>query len=133
MDIRTKAVATTGRLHLRDADEVLMFDGDKAVAINVFGPGSKQYAKAQTAQQNRMMDRLKRKGKADQTADEKVAENAEFLAECTESFENLEYNGLTGKALAMAVYSDNSIGFIAEQVQKYIGDWANFSTPSATN
>lgn len=134
MDIRTKAVSDTGRLHLRDAAEELMYTADgKEVAVNVYGPGSKQYAKAQAAQQNRAVDMLKRKGKTDQTAEQRRQENAEFLADCTESFENVEYDGLTGRALAIAVYSDTSIGFIADQVAKHIGDWANFSKPSATN
>lgn len=134
MDIRTKAVSETGRLHLRDAAEELMYTADgKEVAVNVYGPGSKQYAKAQAAQQNRAVDMLKRKGKTDQTAEQRRQENAEFLADCTESFENVEYDGLTGRALAIAVYSDTSIGFIADQVAKHIGDWANFSKPSATN
>lgn len=134
MDIRTKAVSATGRLHLRDAAEELMYTADgKEVAVNVYGPGSKQYAKAQAAQQNRAVDMLKRKGKTDQTAEQRRQENAEFLADCTESFENVEYDGLTGRALAIAVYSDTTIGFIADQVAKHIGDWANFSKPSATN
>lgn len=141
MDIRTKAVSETGRLHLRDAAEELMYadgpdgkpDPNLPVCVNVYGPGSKQYAKAQAAQQNRAVDMLKRKGKTDQTAEQRRQENAEFLADCTESFENVEYDGLTGRALAIAVYSDTSIGFIADQVAKHIGDWANFSKPSATN
>ena len=133
MDIRTKAVSATSRLHLRDAADELMVDNGKEVAVNLYGPGSKQFAKAQAAQQNRMLDKLKRKGKTDQTAEQKQVEQAEFLAECTESFENLELDGLTGHALAMAVYSDITIGFIADQVAKHIGDWSNFSKPSATN
>jgi len=134
MDIRTKAVSTAGRLHLRDAnDELLYAEDGKEVAVNVFGPGSKQYAKAQATQQNRMLDMLKRKGKSDQTADQKRSENAEFLADITESFENLEYDGLTGHALAFAVYSDQTIGFVADQVAKFVGEWSNFTTNSTTN
>jgi hypothetical protein len=133
MDIRTKAVQATSTLHLRDAADELMFDGDKPVTVTIYGPGSKQFAKAQQAQQNRMLDSLKRKGKTDQTAEQKRAEQAEFLTECTASFENLTYDALTGAALAKAVYSDIEIGFIADQVAKHIGDWANFSKPSATN
>lgn len=133
MDIRTKAVQATSTLHLRDAADELMYDGDKPVTVTIYGPGSKQFAKAQAAQQNRMLDILKRKGAADQTADQKRSEQAEFLAECTAEFCNLTYGDLTGAALARAVYSDIEIGFIADQVAKHIGDWANFSKPSATN
>lgn len=132
MDIRTKfSVAQTARLHLRDAGDELMYTDDgKEIAVNVYGPGSKHYARAQAAQQNRLLDKLKRKGKADQTAEQKAAEASEFLSDCTENFENLEYDALQGDALAKAVYSDLSIGFIADQVAKFLVDWANFKKVS---
>lgn len=129
MDIRTKAVQPTGRIELRDANDELM----AGVAVNVYGPGSKQYAAAQSRQQNRMIDKLKSKGKTDQTAEQKAAETAEFLADITVGFENLEYDGKEGRALALAVYSDVTIGFIADQVAKFVGDWANFTKASVPN
>lgn len=130
-DIRKFAVSPTARLVLRDAsDEPMLTEDGKEIAVNVFGPGSKQYAKAQAAQQNRMLDKLKRKGKADQTAEQKISEAAEFLTDCTESWENMDYDGLEGSQLSRAVYADQSIGFIADQVAKYIGDWANFKKGS---
>lgn len=128
MDIKSKAVQPTSRLELRDANDELMV----GVAVNVYGPGSKQYAAAQARQQNRMIDRLKKKGKTDQSAEQKAAENAEFLADVTVSFEGLEYDDLKGHDLAMAVYSDITIGFIADQVAKHCGDWQNFLQVSTT-
>lgn len=136
MDIRKFAVEPTTRLHLRDAaDELMYADGDQArpITVQLYGPGSKQYAKAQAAQHNRMVDKLKRKGKTDQSAEQIAVEKAEFLADCTAGFENLEYDTLTGDALAKAVYADTSIGFIADQVGKHLGDWANFTKGSATS
>jgi hypothetical protein len=135
MDIRKFAVEPTSRLHLRDASDELMYAGEKQtkpIAVNLYGPGSKQYARAQAAQQNRMIDKLKRKGKTEQTAEQKAAESSQFLADCTASFENLEYDALTGDALAKAVYADLTIGFIADQIAKHIGDWSNFKKPSTT-
>lgn len=132
-DIRKFAVSQTARLHLRDASDELMMAGELPMVVNLFGPGSKQYGKATAAQQNRVIDKLKRKGKTDQTAEEKSRENAEFLADCTESFENVDYNGLTGRELALAIYADSEIGFIADQVAKHLGDWGNFTKPSTTN
>jgi len=134
-DVRKFAVSPTGSLHLRDASDELMYADDdqtKPIAVNVYGPGSKQYAKAQAAQQNRMIDKLKRKGQSTQTAEQLAREKAEFLTDCTASFENLEYDALTADALAMAVYSDISIGFIADQVAKFIGDWNSFLKISQT-
>ena len=136
MDIRKLAVEQTARLHLRDASDELIFTEDtppKAVVVIVYGPGSKQYAKAQAAQQNRLVEKLRRKGKADQTAEQLMQEKAGFLADCTASFENLELDKLTGDALAVAVYSDPTIGFIADQVAKHISEWANFTKGSTTS
>lgn len=131
MDIRKFAVEATSRLVLRDANDEAMTDDGKEAAVNVYGPGSKQFAKAQSLQNNRFVARLKKKGSADQSADQKTAEQAEFLADITESFENVEVDGLKGRALALAIYSDVSIGFISDQVAKHIGDWANFTKGSA--
>ncbi|MBS0424613.1 MAG: hypothetical protein JSR71_09380 [Proteobacteria bacterium] len=136
MDIRKFAVAQTSRLHLCDANDDPMYaDEEKTrpITVNLYGPGSKQYAGAQAAQNNRMIDKLKRKGKAEQTAEQRAAEAAKFLSACTESWENMEYGDLTGDELSIAVYSDVSIGFIADQVTKHIGDWVNFTKPSTTN
>lgn len=136
MDIRKFSVEPTARLHLRDAADELMYADDdqaKPIAVNIYGPGSKQYARAQAAQQNRLLDKLKRKGKTEQSAEQIAAEKAEFLADCTAGFENMEYDALTGDALARAVYADISIGFIADQVGKHLGDWSNFTKGSATS
>ncbi len=136
MDIRKFAVSPTTRLHLRDANDEPMFADEaktQEIAVKLYGPGSKTYAKAKAAQNNRLLEKLKRKGKAEQTAEQTAEEVAELLAACTEGFEHLEYGQLTGAALAKAVYADQSIGFIADQVNKHLGDWANFTKPSSTN
>lgn len=137
-DIRKHAVEETTVLHLRDAADELMYadgpDGNpelsKPMTVVLYGPGSKPYAKAQARQSNRMVDKLKKRGKTDQTAEEKAEEIAEFLTECTKSFENIDYEGLQGDALYKAVYADRTIGFVAEQVNKHIGSWENFSKGS---
>ena len=132
MDIRKFAVEESATLELLSAaDELLTGDDGQAMTVTLNGPGSKHYARAQAARQNRMIDKLKRKGKADQSAEDKAREQAEFLSGCTKEFSaNIEYEGLTGEALFKAVYADQSIGFIAEQVEKYLGDWGNFTKGS---
>lgn len=138
MDIRKFAVVTTNRLHLRSANDELMYaegadgapDLTKPLLVHLHGPGSREYAAAQSAQQNRMVDVLKRRGKTKQSAEDSAAEHAEFLAACTASMENVEYDGLEGDALHRAVYVDRSIGFVAEQVARFLGDWGNFTTGS---
>ena len=131
-DIRKYAVEETSVLELRTADDQPMVGDDKLpMTVTIYGPGSKTYAKAQAANQNRVIDKLKRKGKADGTAEEKARDQAEFLAACTKEFSaNIEYDALAGDALFKAVYADVTIGFIAEQVGKHLGDWANFTKAS---
>lgn len=139
MDIRKFSVVPTSRLHLLDANDQPMYvqneagenDFSKPIAVNLYGPGSKPYAAAQAAKNNRMIDRLKRKGKSDLTAEQIAAEDAIFLTGCTGSWENMHYDALEGAALSKAVYEDRTIGFIAEQVGKHIGDWGNFSKASS--
>jgi hypothetical protein len=139
MDIRKFAVNPTSRLHLRDANDELMYaDGAKTlpIAVNLFGPGSKEYAKAKAAQNNRLINKMKTKGKTSQTPEEIAAESAEFLAACTESWENMQYgddpsNSPQGAALSVAVYSDRTLGFIADQVAGHLGGWSNFTKSSS--
>jgi hypothetical protein len=140
-DIRKHAVEPTSRLHLRDAaDAPLYADGEdgnpdpsKPMVAVLYGPGSKQYAKAVAARNNRLVDTLKKKGKTEKSAEEQARETADFLAACTHSLENVDYDGLEGEAKFRAVYSDTSIGFIPEQIGKHLGEWGNFKRASSTS
>ena len=134
MDFKKLAVEETSVLHLRGADEELLYEGGdtkKPVTVTLFSPGSKTYAKAQAGRNNRMMDRLKKKGKSDLSADDTTQENAIFLTACTQAMTHVELDKLEGEALFKAVYADTSIGFVGEQVGKHLGDWANFTKGSA--
>lgn len=141
MDIRKFAVEETATLHLKDANDELMYadgadgepDTSKPMRIKLYGPGSKKYAKVQAANNNKLFTRLKKKGKEDQSAEDKAQESADTLTALTHSFENINYDALAGEALHRAVYLDTSIGFIATQVNAYLNDWANFTKASATN
>lgn len=128
MDLRAAAANETSRIELTNGiGEALLDDAGNQPAITVYGPGSKEYTAAVAARNNRAMDRLRKKGKADQTPEQQVADHAAFLAACTHSFEFIERDGLTGGALYKATYSDASIGFIPEQVAVHLGEWGNFT------
>lgn len=134
MDIRKFSVSPISRLHLRDANRELMYaDEEKKlpIAVKLYGPASKEYAKAKSAQNNRLVNKMKDKGKANQTPEEMLAESAEFLAECTHSWENMHYDDLQGHALSMAVYSDRTLGFISDDVAAHLGSWSNFTKSSS--
>lgn len=133
-DITTLSAADTSIVELVGGDDAPLYDDKgKRLSITVYGPGSKVYQRAQARQQNQLMDKIKKRGKMDQSAEEKLAEQAEFLAACTVSFNHFTYppaEGLEGAALFRKAYEDPSIGFIAAQVAAHINDWANFTTSS---
>ena len=85
-DITKLAATETSTVELVGGDDAPLYD-DKGqrLSITVYGPGTKVYQRAQSRQQNLLVDKIKKRGKMDQTAEEKLAEQAEFLAACTVS------------------------------------------------
>ena len=134
-DITKLAATETSIVELVGGDDAPLYDDKgKRLTITVYGPGTKVYQRAQQRQQNQLMDKIKKRGKMDQTAEEKLAEQADFLAACTVSFNGFAYppaDGLEGQDLFRKAYADPSIGVIAAQVAAHINDWANFTKSSA--
>ena len=134
-DITKLAATETSIVELVGGDDAPLYD-DKGqrLSITVYGPGTKVYQRAQARQQNLLVDKIKKRGKMDQSGEEKLAEQAVFLAACTVSFNGFTYppaDGLEGQELFRKAYADPSIGFIATQVAAHINDWANFTKSSA--
>lgn len=140
-NLKKFALQAISILHLRDGNDNLMYadgpdgrpDKSRPMRARLLGPGTKQYAQARTEQSNRNMDRIKKKGKTDQTAEDSIKETALFLARCTDGLENIEVGELEGKDLYVAVYSDLELCFIPTQIDRYIGETANFTGASPTN
>ncbi|HEY0823055.1 MAG TPA: hypothetical protein VGD76_04645 [Ramlibacter sp.] len=130
MDIRQFSVPETAVFQLQDAAERPMYaDGDtsKPMRVHLYSPGSKQYAKAQADRNTRLVERINVKGKmAPMTVEESIREKATYLADCTYSWENVEFEGKQGRDLSMAIYSETNLGFIADQNAKRLGDWKDF-------
>lgn len=127
LDISTMGVKETTTIQIEDANGNPIFgpSGDQ-VSITVYGPGSAQFKRAQAARNRRIVEHIRKGGK--KMRDEESYElDAEFLATCTHSFNGLGYKGLTGYEMFKACYLDNRIGYIAEQVNKEIGEWGNFT------
>jgi hypothetical protein len=125
-EITNLAAKDTFTLELQNANEEPLQDKDgKPLSVTVYGPGSKAYQKANAARTQRLMDLMAKKGKVKLNAEDQAKENASFLAACTVSFNGWAYKG--DASAFEAAYSDPSIGFIADQVAKAIGDWANFT------
>lgn len=131
-EITSLAAKDTFTHNLVNANDEPLLDADgKPISVTVYGPGSKPYQRANAERSQRLMKRMQRKGKLELSAEEQARENAAFLAACTVSFNGWAYKG---DATAFeAAYADPSIGFIADQVSKAIGDWANFSQTSANS
>lgn len=134
--------AETGTVDIKRPDgEPALFNNDPKcpIRIEVYGPASKQYRKARSEQSNRQIELLRKKGNAFKTTEEaKNRETAAFLADITIAMQNMEYTDdttgedLAGRDLHLAVYSDRSIGYMADQVYEYVSAWENFSQASPT-
>lgn len=129
-------------LHLLDAEDELMYadgpDGEpdlkRPQRIHLYGPGTKQFARAQAERNNRNMERLQRKGKLKMTADETIQERADFLTSVTKSMDNIDSsNGHTGEDLFMEIYMNPKLSYIADQAELHAKNTANFKPPSTAN
>jgi hypothetical protein len=134
MDILTQAIANTAVLHVKGADGVPLYSGPdrKPVRIILHSPGSEAYGQLQTKQTKRMLKRLEDNDdkRTALSPEESLAQTAEDLADVTVEFENIELEGKSGRALHLAVYGKRELGFIANQVQKFLVDWGNFKGAS---
>ena len=130
-EISSLAANDTATVEIVGAGDELLFaeDGTTRLSVTVYGPGSKAFAKAQAARTQRLMDRMAKKGKSKVSAEEQALEQAQFLAACTASFNGFAYNG--NATDFAAAYADSAMGWLAEQVGRFIGDWGNFSKGSA--
>lgn len=138
MDIKSKTVADTAPLHIKDASgDFLYSDAErtKPVLIHVYGPGSKAFAAMEARRDARNLKRMQENGGQWTAADgeERVKELAEDMASLTVRFENFSYSpagDAEGTELFEAVYSDRGLGFILKQVEKFHSDWSNFKRAS---
>lgn len=137
-DISQQAVSETATIDLETATGDMMMvpnpnGGDEKIqaSVTIFGPGSKVHARA-TAKRNRAVVEAVRRGAKKLKDDEQREIDATFLAEVTASFNGFTYKDMSGFEMFKAAYMDISIGFIAEQVNRGLNDWANFSKRPAT-
>ncbi len=137
LKIKSLSVNETFEFQVTGPDDVPLVqeDGSPVLCV-VHGPGSKRYARAGSRKQARLLALLQRgKNITDVSADEQHQHQIDFLADITERLD-VEYEGpdgqpLEGRAKLVAVFSDITIGFVAEQVSRKSADWANFSRGSA--
>ncbi len=126
-EITTIAANETCTVALRDANDNSLFDADgNPLSVTIYGPGSKIYAQAKVKRDRRVVEYV-RQGRSNLSADEERREKAIDLANCTLSFNGWTYKGKADREAMEAAYSDPSIGFITEQIDRAMGSWANFT------
>ncbi len=124
-DVSQFELKDTGVLTVQNkqGDDDLLVDG-KPVRIHLYGSGSDQYVKAEHRATNAATTRMQAafRGKPVKNASEiSATELAEKLAACTASIENFPIEGG-----ALALYSNNRLGYIRRQVIKFLDEDANF-------
>ncbi|TCP36551.1 hypothetical protein EV292_10147 [Sphingomonas sp. BK235] len=140
MKIATLAVATTAFLHLKGPDGTPLYDGGEAVGIDLYGPGSAEHGQIEERQSARVVKRMAENENriAHVPLAQRRIEAAEDLTSLTAGFRYIEHETpdgtpLSGPALYSAVYSDPKLGWIKEQVIKFVGDWGKFTPGSQTS
>ena len=136
-NIATLAVAASAAIHLKDAEGTtpLYNEDGEPLRIRLHSPGSKAFGQVEARQTARSVKRMNdNDGKiATATAEERIQETAEDLADVTIALEGFTYGdgSLQGRAAFMALFADQSLGFITRQVIKALGDWGKFKAASA--
>ncbi|HEX7856090.1 MAG TPA: hypothetical protein VF503_20610 [Sphingobium sp.] len=134
MQIATLAVALVGFLHLKGPDGAFLYDEGEPVGIDMFGPGSQEFAQIEELQTSRALKRMQDNDGQPSLAsvsDRRVQE-AQDLTALTSGFRHIEHGDLAGVALFNAVYSDPKLGWIKEQALKHVRDWGKFPAVSPT-
>ena len=129
MSLKKYSLVEKAKLHLLDAAGNLMYVDEhekKPVTIDLYGIGLKQYQAAERRRQDAFASKFKRYKNKTIPVEEIEEIRIDFLVGCVASSENFTLDGLEGEELYRTVFTDRSLVFIAEQVEKFIGDQANF-------
>jgi len=126
-DLNTLALKETFQYPLKHpvTNEVLQSENGPVV-INLFGSASPQYKKAVTAMQARALRRQAKKEKPN--IEQVKEENISLLVACTDSAENLSYEGapVVTQDDFRRLYSDARFSWLKDQIDEILGDVSNF-------
>lgn len=140
IDLTKKTVPTVGFVRVKNADGSNMVDdnGNGAFA-RMHSPASKTWEVANNARRRKMMQRVRENGGKIEAATDEPEDVIAFLVAVTEEFINLEVplpDGETGaKALVRAIYANDQLGYIRDQMDADSKDWGAFlpSLPTGSN
>lgn len=138
-DITKKRAAETAKIELTDGDgAALLDDNGNRLSVTICGPGSKTWRQADAERSRKQAVRAEKNPRkiASAIADHREEDEIEFLTAITVSFNGWVYPGeyASQRDMFKAAYSDDSIGFIRDQLSKEGNDWTAFSVrPSTTS
>jgi hypothetical protein len=128
-DLAQFEVADVGVLEVQNAAGEPLLRGGQPVRFHLYGPGSAQFvaitAKLEAAAQARTFAALRGKAKGNATEEQRADQITKLVA-CTRDIENFPVAGG-----ARAIYENPRLGYITNQVQRFLDDWANFAPASA--
>lgn len=131
-DITKKRVAETAKIELTDGDGAPLLDDDgNRLSVTLWGPGSKTWQQADAERNRRQAVRAEKNPRkiASTIADHRRDDGIDFLVAITVSFNGWSYPGEypSPRDMFKAAYSDDSIGFIRDQIDKEGNDWSAFA------
>lgn len=136
MSLKKYSLIEKATLHLLDASGNFMYldDAEKQpVTIDLYGVGSKQYQEAERRRQDAFASKLRRYKNKNIPSEELEEIRIDFLVGCVAGSENFNLDGLEGEELYRTVFTDRTLVFITDQVERFIGDQANFMPKPLTN
>ena len=139
MDLSTLSASETAVIKLlHPATGEPLTDNGEPLTVSVYGPGTVQHQQMRAARDRRIMAAAMAANKAGKKPadlsdpDKERADTAADLAACTASISGWDYKGATDAEAIKAAYADASMGWLADQVSRGLGDWATFLPESAT-
>lgn len=123
---KSKAYEETATLKLVDPETKAEIEEDgKPVTITLYGASSSKHRKAVDA----LLKANNKRGKREATLEERRNDSIDFLVTLSADTENFEDEN--GEAIKTAeqfktLYSDESISWVRDQVQEFVGDPLNF-------
>ncbi len=131
-DITRKRAAETAAIELTDGDGAPLFDdAGNRLSVTLCGPGSKTWQQADAERSRKMSVRAEKNPRkmASAMAEHRKDDDIEFLVAITVSFNGWTYPGefSSQREMFKAAYSDDTIGFIRDQLSKEGNDWSAFS------
>lgn len=129
-DITKKRAAETADIPVKNGDGSLMLDDDgNKITVTLCSPGSQAWMQAEAETNRKRAERLQKGGRISAALEDSKQDQIDFLCRVTVKFNgDIEHPEAKNKAdLPRAIYSDDSLAFIREEIHGQAHDWGNFT------